>query len=50
MKVDWCGSPPIWVDGAADTRLVCDAGGNALLAMIDVLFRSDRYISLELDS
>ncbi len=47
MKIDWCGSPPVWIDGADDASLVCDAGGNSFMVLIDVLFRSDRYISLE---
>jgi hypothetical protein len=47
LKLDWCGSPKIICDGNENTRLVCDAGGTSATAIIDVLFRSQRYIALE---
>ena len=46
MKIDWCGSQSLTVDGREDTRLVCSAGGSSLLVIFDVLFRPGRYISL----
>ena len=46
MKIDWCGSPTVTVDGRADTHLVCDAGGTSLKGLIDILFRPGQYISL----
>jgi hypothetical protein len=46
MTIDWCGSPSVTVDGSADTRLVCDANGNALTVLWDIVFRSGNYISL----
>ena len=47
MKIDWCGSPAVIVDGANDTALVCEAGGNSFTAIWDLLFRTSQYISLE---
>jgi hypothetical protein len=47
MVIDWCGSPTVTVDGAADTRLVCDANGNAFTVLFDIVFRPRNYISLE---
>ena len=47
MKIDWCGSPTLTVDGGQDTRLTCDAGGAAFGALFDILFRRNRYIALE---
>jgi len=46
MTIDWCGSPRVTVDGAADTRLVCDANGIALTVLWDIIFRAGNYISL----
>jgi hypothetical protein len=46
MTIDWCGSPSVTVDGSADTRLVCDAGGGALTVLWDIIFRTGSYISL----
>lgn len=47
LKIDWCGSPALTVDGAHDSRLTCDAGGGASLALLDILFRRNQYISLQ---
>lgn len=46
MKIDWCGSPTVTVDGAADSRLVCDSNGTALTVLPAILFRTGEYISL----
>jgi len=46
MKIDWCGSPRVTVDGRADTRLVCDSNGNAFTVLFDIIFRAGHYISL----
>ncbi|MEO6388879.1 MAG: hypothetical protein ABIT16_08215 [Croceibacterium sp.] len=47
MKIDWCGSPRVTVDGASDSRLVCDATGTALTVLFDIVFRAGNYISLK---
>ncbi len=47
LKIDWCGSPALTVDGGQDTRLTCDAGGAAARSLVDILFRRNQYISLE---
>ena len=44
--IDWCSSPTVIVQGDRDERLTCAPGGNAFLAVIDMLFRPGEYISL----
>jgi len=43
--IDWCGSPSVTVDGAADTRLVCQCNGSAFSASHDIA-RPGSYIAL----
>lgn len=43
--IDWCGSPPVTVDGSADSRLVYDANGSVSTAMWDIRLRTDNYIA-----
>ena len=43
MKIDWCGSPTITVDGSADTQMICNSNGTAFTA----IFRTSEYISLK---
>lgn len=47
LRIDWCASPVVIVDGGRDEKLVCEPGGNSLMALIDVLFRPGDYINLE---
>jgi len=46
MKVDWCGSREVMVDGSADARLHCAPGTNPFLAIFYVLFWRNDYITL----
>ena len=47
MKIDWCGSPTVTVEGADDTRLVCAANGTAFTVLPDIIARTRSYIALE---
>jgi hypothetical protein len=47
MKIDWCGSPTLTVEGAEDTRLVCAANGTAVTVLLDIIARSGTYIALD---
>ena len=46
LKTDWCGSPTLAIDGAVDTKLVCQPSGSAFTTLPDILFRTGEYISL----
>ena len=45
LKIDWCGSPELLLDGSTDHTLHCKAGAGK--ALTDILFRQNQYISLE---
>ena len=47
LKIDWCSSPAVTVDGESNTRLVCKPGSNAFFGLFDIIFRQGKYISLE---
>jgi hypothetical protein len=47
LSLDWCTSPELQLSGDQDHVLRCAAGGNSLMAGIDVIFRPNRYIALE---
>ncbi|WJY18106.1 hypothetical protein QQS45_10800 [Alteriqipengyuania flavescens] len=46
LKIDWCSSQTIEVDGEADTLLHCAPGGTALTALPDIMVFTDHYITL----
>lgn len=46
MKVDWCGSREVTVDGTADARLHCAPGANPFLALLYIIFLRNDYITL----
>lgn len=48
LKLDWCSSPEFELDGSTEHLLHCKPGGSALMALIDIIFRPNRYISLEM--
>jgi hypothetical protein len=48
LKLDWCSSPEFELDGSTEHLLHCKAGGSALMALIDIIFRPNKYISLEM--
>ena len=47
LALDWCTSPELQLSGDADHALRCKAGGHSFMAGVDIIFRSNRYISLE---
>ena len=46
MKIDWCGSETVSVNGSSDTELVCDSNGTALTVLPQIIFSAGEYISL----
>jgi hypothetical protein len=46
MKVDWCSSRELTVDGSEDTRLHCAPGANPFLALLYIIFWRKDYILL----
>ena len=49
VDLDWCSSPELSLSGAEEHALRCKAGGSALRAAFDTIFRPNKYISLEQD-
>lgn len=47
MKIDWCRSPTLTVDGSVESQLLCDSNGTAFTALPEALFRSGDYIFLK---
>ena len=47
MKIDWCTSRVIELDGAVDTVLECQAAGGSLFAIWSVTGGSQNYIDLQ---
>ena len=48
LALDWCSSAEFELDGSTDHLMHCKAGGSAVMALIDIVFRPKQYISLEM--
>ena len=46
MRIDWCGSHELVVDGSADTRLHCAPGTNPFLGLLYITLWPNDYIKL----
>ena len=46
LKIDWCASREVALDGAADERLICGPGGGPFAALANVVAWPDEYIIL----
>jgi hypothetical protein len=46
MKIDWCSSPKLSVDGNVDTELYCISNTSPITALYRILFDRENYIRL----